>query len=101
MNPPLDDRSPAPIRRPRTARWLLGSAAFGAALMLGITGGPDGRSAFAAPGGTGPGGGLRITEVLVVLDADSLLITGEGFDVGPGPLTVTSALPATSRRTAR
>jgi hypothetical protein len=34
-------------------------------------------------------GQLKITEVLVVCDSNSIGILGQSFDVGPGPLTVT------------
>ena len=43
---------------------------------------------MAAPGGQNPGGDLRVTEVFVDFNAESIEVTGENFDFGPGPLTV-------------
>lgn len=42
----------------------------------------------AAKGGQKPGGHLRVTEVFVDFNTQSIEITGEDFDFGPGPLTV-------------
>ena len=45
-----------------------------------------GASAWTKP----PGGHLNITEVLITFGSpDTLTITGEDFDFGPGPLVVT------------
>ena len=43
---------------------------------------------MAAKPGKKPGGHLRVTEVFVDFGAKTIEITGEDFDFGPGPLTV-------------
>jgi cysteine-rich repeat protein len=61
---------------------LLGCVVFLSIMMLG-------QLSFAAePAGEQPGAHLKITEVFVDFDNQEIIITGEDFDFGPGPLEV-------------
>ena len=58
-------------------RFVLGVIALGLAALM-----AQGK------GGQNPGGHLRVTEVLVDFNAQAIEITGEDFDFGLGPLTI-------------
>ncbi len=68
---------------------LRATAALLAAIILSMTL-AAGSAVLAAPAeGQQPGGHLKISEVFVDFGVETILITGEDFDFGPGPLIVT------------
>ncbi len=70
-------------------RFLNQIAVFSSTLLL-----TAGTVALAAsPAGQQPGGHLKISEVFVDFVGSEIVITGEDFDFGPGPLVVTLGDP--------
>lgn len=72
---------------------LRATAALLAAIVLSMTLAAGSAALAASPKGQQPGGHLKISEVFVDFTNDVILITGEDFDFGPGPLTVTLGDP--------
>ncbi len=72
---------------------LRATAASLAAIVLSMTLAAGSAALAASPKGQQPGGHLKISEVFVDFTNDAILITGEDFDFGPGPLTVTLGDP--------
>ncbi len=69
-------------------KFLRMTALLGGVLLVSMS--MVGQSAWAArPGPAPPGDHLDITEVLVDFGTDTITITGEHLDHGPGPLVVT------------